>query len=74
MIRYLLAKHRSFCNYSYAEAQYLNTHGPIRLFVSAALGVCVIAVPYLLFQAALAGVFLPLAVHRFVRRLVNRGE
>lgn len=69
MINFIVNTQRKFCNYSYAEAQYLATHGPKRLMCSAALGLCIIAVPYIIFNLALVATFVPLAVHRFIRRL-----
>ena len=68
MIKFFTNLQLKFCNYGHAEAQYLATHGPKRLTASALLGVCIIAVPYLLFQAAILATFTPLALHRAIRR------
>jgi len=72
MFKFFTNLQLKFCNYGHAEAQYLATHGPKRLFVSALYGAATIALPYLLFQAAISATFAPLVVHRFIRRSFKR--
>ena len=72
MIGFIMNQQAKYCKYGFAEAQYLSTHGPKRLFLSALGGIVFMAVPYLLFQAAILLTFTPLVLHRFARRIIKR--